>query len=102
AGKDVCEATIEEVWKEAKILREELINEEEFDLVRNYMIGSILGTLDGPIQIINRWKSYVLHNLDENFFYKSIQTIKTISAEELRDLANKYLNEEDFYTLIVY
>ena len=48
AGKDVCEATIEEVYKEMKLLREELIDEEELLLVRNYMIGSILGDLDGP------------------------------------------------------
>ncbi|HEY0298198.1 MAG TPA: insulinase family protein, partial [Arachidicoccus sp.] len=102
AGKDVCEATIEEVWKEAKILREELIEEEELELVRNYMIGSILGSLDGPFQIIGRWKSYVLNGLSDDFFYKSIQTIKTISAQQLQDTANKYLIEDDFYQLTVF
>ena len=40
AGKDVCEATIEEVYKEMKILREELIDEEELLLVKNYMMGA--------------------------------------------------------------
>lgn len=102
AGKDVCAATIEEVWKEAKVLREELIEDDELQLVRNYMIGSILGSLDGPFQIMNRWKSYVLNGLDEKFFYKSIDTIKNISAEELRELANKYLVEADFYQLTVF
>ncbi|ANI89031.1 peptidase M16 [Arachidicoccus ginsenosidimutans] len=102
AGKDVCEATIDEVWKEAKILREELIDEDELELVRNYMLGSILGSLDGPFQIINRWKSYVLNNLDETFFYKSIETIKTISAQALQDIANKYLTEDDFHQLTVF
>lgn len=102
AGKDVCAATIEEIWKEAKILREELIEQDELQLVRNYMIGSILGSLDGPFQILNRWKSYVLNHLDESFFYKSIDTVKNISARELRELANKYLNEDDFCQLVVY
>ena len=102
AGKDVCAATIEEVWKEAKILREELIEDDELELVRNYMIGSILGSLDGPFQIMNRWKSYVLNDLDKSFFYKSIDTIKNISAKELRELANKYLVEDDFYQLTVF
>ena len=37
AGKDVCKATIEEVYKEMKKLREELVGEEELKLVKNYL-----------------------------------------------------------------
>ncbi|AYD47241.1 M16 family metallopeptidase [Arachidicoccus soli] len=102
AGKDVCQATIEEVWKEAKILREELIDEEELQLVRNYMVGSVMGSLDGPFQIIGRWKNYILNGLDDRFFYKSLDTIKTITPNELQELANKYLTEEHFYHLTVF
>jgi len=101
AGKDVCEATIEEVYKEMKLLREELVEEDELLLVRNYMMGSILGDLDGPFQIMGRWKNIVLNNLTEQYFYDSIHTIKTISAEELQFLAQKYLQPEDFYELVV-
>ncbi len=101
AGKDVCEATIAEVYKEMKDLREELVDEEELLLVRNYMMGGLLGDLDGPFQIIARWKNIILNNLTEQYFYDSINTIKTISAEELQVLAAKYLNPEDFYELVV-
>lgn len=102
AGKDVCEATIEEVYKEMKKLREEKIGEEELLLVRNYMIGGILGELDGPFQIIAKWKNIILNNLDENYFYDSINEIKTVSATDLQQLANKYLQPENFYELVVY
>ena len=101
AGTDVCKATIEEVYKEMKLLRNEIVDEEELLLVRNYMIGSILGDLDGPFHIMSRWKNIILNNLDEQYFYKSIATIKDISAEELKSLAEKYLHEEDFYELVV-
>ncbi len=101
AGKDVCEATIAEVYKEMKALCEEPVGEEELLLVRNYMMGGILGDLDGPFQIIARWKNIILNNLTEQYFYDSIQTIKTISAEELRALAQKYLRPEEFYELVV-
>jgi zinc protease len=101
AGATVCEATIEEVYKEMKLLREELVNEEELLLVRNYLIGTILGDLDGPFQIMGRWKNLILNGLDENYFYQSVETIKKISAEELRELAKKYLNPEDFYEIVV-
>lgn len=101
AGKDVCEATIEEVYKEMKTLREELVDDEELLLVRNYLIGTILGDLDGPFHIMGRWKNLILNNLTDDYFYRSIETIKTISAEALRELAKKYLNPEQFYELVV-
>ncbi|MEO5948320.1 MAG: pitrilysin family protein [Chitinophagaceae bacterium] len=101
AGKDVCEATIEEVYKEMKLLRDEPVDAEELLLVRNYMMGGILGDMDGPFQIIARWKNIILNDLDEKYFYDSIETIKSVSAEELQALAQKYLQPEDFYELVV-
>ena len=101
AGKDVCEATIAEVYKEMQLLRDELVDDEELLLVKNYLLGSILGDLDGPFQIIGRWKNVVLHGLEHDYFQKSIQTIKSITPEQLRELANKYLQPQDFYELVV-
>lgn len=102
AGKDVSEATIEEVYKEMKLLREEPVDEEELLLVRNYMMGSILGDMDGPFHIIAKWKNIILNNMPEDYFYESIKAIKETSAEELQALAQKYLQPERFYELVVY
>jgi zinc protease len=101
AGRDVCEATITEVYKEMERLRNELVDEEDLLLVRNYMIGSILGDLDGPFHIINRWKNIILNGVGEDYFYRQMDVIKTVSAEELQQLANKYLLPENFYELVV-
>jgi len=101
AGKDVCEATIEEVYKEMKILKEELISAEELMLVKNYMMGISLSDVDGPFHVISRWKSLLIHELDENYFYDSMNTIRNISAQELRELSNKYLLPEEFFELVV-
>lgn len=101
AGRDVCAATITEVLNEMELLRNELVDMEELNLVRNYMIGSLLGDLDGPFQLIGRWKNYVLNGLDENYFYKSIETIKSVTPQELQRLANTYLQPDDFYELVV-
>ncbi len=101
AGKDVCEPTIAEVYKEMKLLREELVEEDELLLVKNFLIGTVLGDLDGPFHIIGRWKNIILNNLGEDYFYQSVDTIKNITAKELQELANKYLVPEDFYELVV-
>ena len=101
AGRDVCEPTITEVYKEMEELRNEPIDDEELLLVRNYMMGSILGDLDGPFHIISRWKNIILNGLNENYFYDQIESIKKVSATELQELANKYLIPENFYELVV-
>jgi zinc protease len=100
AGVDVCEAAIAEIYKEMDLLRNELVDDEELQLVRNYMIGTILGDLDGPFHIIGRWKNIILNGLDETYFYNNMHAIKTTTAEELRELANKYLNPADFYEVL--
>jgi zinc protease len=101
AGRDVCEAAITEVYKEMADLREEPVDDEELLLVRNYMMGSILGDLDGPFQIMNRWKTIILNGLPNDYFDHQMNTIRTVTAEELQALAQKYLVPERFYELVV-
>lgn len=101
AGRDVCEATIREVYKEMEQLRNEPVEDDELLLVQNYMMGSILGDLDGPFQIINRWKTIILNDLGDDYFNRQIHTIKTVTAEELQRMANLYLVPENFYELVV-
>jgi predicted Zn-dependent peptidase len=101
AGRDVCEAALVEVYKEMERLRNEPVDAEELALVRNYMIGIILGDLDGPFHIVNRWKNIILNGLSESYFYDQMATIKEISASELQTLANKYLVADNFYELVV-
>lgn len=101
AGRDVSEAAVVEVYKEMERLRNEPVGEEELLLVRNYMMGIILGDLDGPFHIINRWKNIILNGLDKDYFYNQIGVIKTVSAAELQELADRYLKPELFYELIV-
>ncbi len=101
AGRDVGEATIQEIYNEMKLLREEPVDEEELSLVKNFMMGSILGDLDGPFHILARWKNIILNGLSDDFFNRTIQNIKKITPQELQETANKYLVAEDFYELVV-
>src|SRR5450631_3114228 len=102
AGKDVSEATIREVYLEMKKLCDEPIKDEELKISKNFMIGTLLGDLDGPFQVAGRWKSLILNGLNDEYFYHGIEIIKNIRPAELQELANKYLNAGDFYELVVF
>ena len=103
AGRDVVEAAIKEVYHEMKQLRTELVDEEELLLVKNYMIGGMLSSLDGPFQIMGRWKNYVKHGVADPmaYFQEGLHAIKSCTAEELLQLADKYLQPDDFYDMVV-
>jgi len=101
AGKDVCEATIREIYAEMNRLCNEPIAEEELNLVRNYMMGGLLGDLDGPFQLIARWKNLILNGLPPAHFHRTIDTIRNVDAQQLQVLAQRYFNPADFYELVV-
>jgi len=101
AGRDVTAETVKEIYFELQQLRDEEIDDEELMMTRNSMIGTILGDLDGPFQVIGRWKNMILNNVDDGYFERGVQIIKTITAKELQELANKYLAPEEFYELVV-
>jgi zinc protease len=101
AGKEVCAPAIEEVYKEMQLLREEPIDDEELQQARNSAIGTILGDLDGPFHVASRWKNILLNGLDGNYFKEGVRIIKTITPEELQEMAIKYLDPAAFFELVV-
>lgn len=101
AGRDVCELTVTEVYKEMDLLCQEKVDDEELLLVKNYLLGNLLGDLDGPFSIMQRWKNLILNELPEDQFDRNIEIYKTITPAQLRDLAQQYLNKEDYYELVV-
>ena len=101
AGRDVCEATVKEVYHEMEQLRMHEVGKEELLLEKNYLIGTLLGDLDGPFHIIGRWKNLILHGMNESHFNYYVDVIKSIESKELKQLAEEYLHPADFYELVV-
>ena len=100
-GTDVCTATLTEIEKEINILKTELVSDDELSLVRNYLMGSLLGSLENAFSHADKFKNIHFFGLGYDYYERYIHTIKTISAEELMALANKYLNFDDFYKVVV-
>lgn len=99
-GTDVCSSTMIEIEKEINLLRTELIPNDELELVRNYMLGSFLGSLENAFSHAEKFKSIFLSGLDYDYYARYIQVIKKISAEDLLNLANKYWQFDRFNKVI--
>ena len=100
-GADVCNKAIDEIYRELKRLREELIPDDELQLVKNYMLGALLRSIDGPFALAGKFKGIMEYGLDYSYYSKFVDTIKKITSVKLNDLANKYLRQEDMYQVVV-
>ena len=100
-GADVCKDAVAEIEKEIHILKTELIPGEELSLVRNYMMGSLLGSLENVLSHADKFKNLYFSGLDYDYYDRYTKVVKTITSEELIRLANKYLDLEEFYKVIV-
>jgi predicted Zn-dependent peptidase len=94
-GASVCDAAINEIHFEIERIRKDLIPTQELELVRNYMLGSILKSIDGPFNIASKWKGYIKHDLGLNAHHDLIRQVRTMTPEQLRILANKYLQKDE-------
>ena len=99
-GKEVTQATIKEIKYEIELLKEELVSFDEIELVRNYLLGQLLKSADGPNAMMDLFLSVRQHQLNLEFYNDFILKIETITVEELRDIANKYLDWDKFTVVI--
>ncbi|WP_317897396.1 M16 family metallopeptidase [Aurantibacillus circumpalustris] len=94
-GADVTKQTLTEIYKEISILREKLVDSNELETVRNYILGNFLRSVDGSFALADKFKSIWEFGLDYSFFDNYFTAVKSVTPNELRDLANKYLQEKD-------
>ena len=100
-GADVCRDAVAEIEKEINLLKTELIPEDELSLVRNYMMGSLLGSLENVFSHADKFKNIYFSGLDYDYYDRYIETVKNATSEDMIALANKYLDLDKFYKVIV-
>ena len=100
-NNEYVEATIQETLKEIKTLQTEAVSAEELDLVKKYLHGELLRELDGVFAQSDSLKHKLNHHLDNHIYPQLIEQINTCTADDLRTLANKYMNTEEMYIITV-
>jgi predicted Zn-dependent peptidase len=88
---------IDEIYKEIRLLQSEPVKKEELELVRNYMAGELLRMFDGPFALADSFRSVWDFGLDNGYYYRLADKIKTIGQSEIIHLANRYYNIDDLY-----
>ncbi len=98
---DKSAATLRAIFAEMKKLREQPIMDDELLMVRNYLLGMLLNGLDGAMNTSDVVRSLLVEGLPLESFETTVQTIRTITPEQIQALAVKYLQPEDYWVVTV-
>lgn len=98
-GQEV--AAIEAIHEELRRLQTELIEDEELEMVKAYLMGSYLAMVDGPFNTAETIRTFVSEHTALPHFERMVETTRTITAVELRRLAQKWLSLEEFTMVVV-
>jgi predicted Zn-dependent peptidase len=99
-GSNVCRKAIDAIKEEIKRLKNEKVGKTELDMVKNYMTGELLRSFDGPLPTSSSYLSILENKVSENYFKILFDEINNITAPEIMELSNKYLNEEEMFLSI--
>ncbi|MEO0312300.1 MAG: hypothetical protein RIQ89_1957 [Bacteroidota bacterium] len=100
-GANVTNETLKEIKHEIEVLKTTLVPNEELQMVKNYILGSFLKSLDAPGDVLERYKSLLVYDLDFSYYNNYLKTINGVSPEDLLALANKYLDFDQFLQVVV-
>ncbi len=98
--KEFTQQTIDEIHKEIKRLQTELVSEDELQTVKNFMAGEMAGSLNTAFEVADRRKTIILDNLPTDFYDQYVAKIRATSAEQVMEMANKYLKAEDMVEVV--
>lgn len=93
-GSDLSLLAMDEIDHELKNLRVGLVPDNELSLVKNYMSGSLLRSLNGPFSLGEMIKMLDEYDLEDNYYRNFLIAIQVTSSEKIRNIAQKYLHED--------
>ncbi len=93
-GNEYIESTLTEIKKEMNLLIEKGVEEEELQLVKNYMLGRSVSARETPSQIANIIKTYLVNGITFSELDDKFDIVQNTTPEEVQQLAAKHLHPD--------
>ena len=100
ADNQYIDAIIGEVYYEIDRLQNDLAPNDEVEMVRSYMLGDFCRAYEGPFSLSEAWIYTETAGLDDGFFERQIDSIRSVTSEEIRTLAQRYLCKEKLIEVV--
>ena len=99
-GTEVCSDALTEIYFEIEKLQNDLVGDDELDVVKNYLLGEMLRSIDGVFAMSGSFHTLLEAGLDFSHYRDFVTAITKITPEEIMQLAQKYLNKEELFQVV--
>lgn len=100
-GADTTLATLAEIEKEIGRLRSEPVDADEMQVVKSYILGSMLGSLENVFAHGDKFKNAYFSGLGNDYYDYYVETIKGMDATDVLRIASTYLDFDRMAKVIV-
>ena len=97
----VTDSAVTEFLMELNKMRDEPVSEKELDAAKNYLIGSFARSLESPQTIASFALNTALYDLEEDYYKNYLKNVEAVSAEDIQEVAQKYIQPEQSYIMVV-
>lgn len=88
--KDLVNLAIDEINKEINLLETNGVDDDELEIVTNYMAGSFLSSINTPFDIIDKFKLVHYHGLNYDYYKDFYERLFTITSEDIQKMTSIY------------
>lgn len=99
-AKDVADSTIKEIYFEMDRLKNEPVEMDELERVKNYLLGEFLRQLDGPTAMMDSFKNIWFNKLPLTYYSDFITAIQNVTADDIMNLSKKYFDRKAMTEII--
>ena len=99
-ANEFVEPLVREVYHEIDRLQNDPVPEDELFMVKNYMLGEMCRSYESAFSLADAWMFVQVSGFGDTHFEDTLNTIKNITPEEIRELAGRYLCKEKLKEVI--
>jgi len=98
--KEKTGEAIAEIKNEMRKLMVEPIDADELYTVKNYMLGTLLNSLNTPFALADKFKSVHFNGIGYGYFNHYIETVRNISAEQILETCTTYFKPDNMLEVV--
>ena len=97
----VTDSAVNEIFNEMNKLRNEKVDEQELNRVKNYLTGTFSQSLERPETIARFALNIEINKLPTDYYKNYLKNLNSVSANDIQEMAKKYLTPKNSYVIVV-
>lgn len=100
-GAEHTEDALKEIYHEMDVLTNDLVSDEELEVVRNYLAGDFLRSIDGIFERSERFVQMQTTGITERYTENYFEALESVSPRQLRDIAQQVYDKQRLTEIVV-